>query len=98
MAAYLIASYRVTNPEGYQAYPPAVLPVLDQHGAELLVADFNSEALEGEPSPVTVVVRFPSKAAARAWYQSPEYQDIAHLRTDNTQGTLVFTDAFAPPT
>ena len=98
MAAYVIASYRVTNPESYQAYPPAVLPVLERHNAELLVADFNSEAVEGEPAPVTVVLRFPSKEAARAWYQSPEYQEIAHLRTDNAEGTIVFVDGFAPPT
>ena len=97
MAAYLVANYRVTNPEAYQAYPPAVLPTLKQHGAQLLVADFNGESLEGEPAPVTVVVKFASKEALRAWYDSPEYQDIAHLRKDNTEGNLVCVDEFVMP-
>ena len=39
MAAYLIANYRITNPEAYRAYPPAVLPTLATHGAEVLAAD-----------------------------------------------------------
>jgi uncharacterized protein (DUF1330 family) len=26
------------------------------------------------------------KAAVRAWYESPGYQAIRHLRTDNTEG------------
>ncbi|MEO6028952.1 MAG: DUF1330 domain-containing protein [Candidatus Binatia bacterium] len=97
MAAYLIANYRITNPEAYGAYPSAVLPTLAAHGAEILVADYASEAIEGQPSSVTVVARFPSKEAARAWYDSPEYQAIVRLRTDNTEGFLVLADGFVMP-
>ncbi len=39
MAAYIVANYRVTNSESFKAYPPAVLPTLSAHGAEVLVAD-----------------------------------------------------------
>ncbi|MFQ5691297.1 MAG: DUF1330 domain-containing protein [Gemmatimonadota bacterium] len=97
MAAYLVANYRITNSESYAAYPPAVVPTLASHDAEILVADYESEALEGDPSSVTVVLRFPSKEAARAWYDSPEYQSIVHLRTDNSQGFVVLTEEFARP-
>ena len=47
MAAYIVANYRVTNPESFKAYAPAVLPTLLAHGAEVLVADVESEAIEG---------------------------------------------------
>jgi uncharacterized protein (DUF1330 family) len=97
MAAYLIANYRITNQESYAAYPPAVVPTLVSHGAEILVADYASEAIEGEPASVTVVVKFASKDAARTWYDSPEYQEILHLRTDNSEGVLMFTDGFSMP-
>ena len=97
MAGYLIANYRITNPETYEAYPPAVMPTLNAHGGEVLVADYASEPIEGEPSSVTVVVRFPSKESARAWYDSPEYQKIIHLRTDNSEGIVVFADGFVMP-
>ena len=52
MAAYLIANYRITNPEAYSAYPPAVMRTLMSHSAEVLVADYQSEPVEGEPAPV----------------------------------------------
>lgn len=94
MAAYLVANYRITDAESYKAYPPAVLPTLAAHGAEVLAADYDSEVVEGKPASVTVVLRFPSKEALRAWYDSPEYQEIIHLRTDNSEGFVVFADAF----
>lgn len=94
MAAYLVANYRITKPDAYGAYPPAVVPTLAAHGAEVLAADYESEVVEGEPSSVTIVLRFPSKEAARAWYHSPEYQKIVHLRTDNSDGFVVFADGF----
>ena len=97
MAGYLIANYKITNPEGYQAYIAAVGPTIIGHGGEILVAGEGSEAVEGEPGPVTVVLKFESKDALRAWYDSPEYQEIVHLRTDNTEGVLVFADEFVMP-
>ncbi len=95
MSAYLVANYRITNPDGYAAYPPAVAPTLEPFGGELVIADFDSEAIEGRPSPVTIVVKFPSKEAAKAWYQSDEYQAVVNLRTDNTEGFVVFVDGVA---
>jgi uncharacterized protein (DUF1330 family) len=37
-------------------------------------------------------LRFATKSAARAWYESPEYQAISHLRTDNTEGIGVLAE------
>jgi uncharacterized protein (DUF1330 family) len=97
VSAYLIANYKLTNPTAYQSYVHAVMPTLEAHGAEVLVADYESEAVEGAPHSVTIVLRFPSKEAARAWYQSPEYQAIISLRTDNADGFVVFADHFTTP-
>ena len=97
LTAYLVANYRITDPESYGAYPPAVIPTLVAYGAEILVADYASEAIEGRPSSVTVVVKFPSKDAARAWYDSPEYREIVGLRTDNSEGFLLLANEFAMP-
>lgn len=95
MAAYLIANYTITDPDGYAAYPPAVAETLAPHGAEPLVVDFNSEIVEGEPNPVTVVLKFESKAAALAWYNSSDYQAIVDLRANNTEGFVLIADAEA---
>ena len=74
-----------------------IIPTLAAHGAEILVADYGSEVVEGKPASVTIVVKFSSKEAARAWYDSPEYQAIVRVRTDNTEGFLILADGFVMP-
>lgn len=95
MSAYLIANYTITNPDGYAAYPPAVAPTLAPFGGELIVADFDSEAVEGAPSPVSIVVRFPDRQSARDWYNSDAYQAVVGLRVENTEGMLLFAEGLA---
>jgi uncharacterized protein (DUF1330 family) len=97
MSAYMVFSYTITSPEGYQAYPPAAMPTLGAHDVEVLVADYASEPKEGSPGQVTVVLRFESKEAAVAWYDSADYQAAKKLRTDNTTGTIVLCDGFVMP-
>lgn len=92
MAAYLIANYRITDPEGYALYPPEVAATLAPYGAEPLVVDFESEPVEGESQAVTIVLKFASREAARAWYDSDEYREIKHLRADHTDGFLLIAE------
>lgn len=67
------------------------------HSCEVLAADYASQAIEGEPNAVTVILKFASKNAAMAWYNSPEYQAIKHHRIDNSDGTAVVVDEWTPP-
>ena len=92
MAGYFVANYTITNQAEYKAYLAAVGPVLAAHGAETIVVDRHSELLEGSAGQVTVVLRFGTKADAKAWYESPEYLAIKRLRTDNTQGIGVLAE------
>jgi uncharacterized protein (DUF1330 family) len=92
MAGYFVANYMITNQAEYNEYIAAVRPILEAHGAENVVIDRDCELLEGAAGQVTVVLRFATKAAARAWYDSPEYQAIVHLRTDNTEGVAVIAE------
>jgi uncharacterized protein (DUF1330 family) len=94
LSAYLVFNYSITNPEGYEAYPAAAFPSIATSGAEVLVADYESEAKEGSPGKVTVVLRFESRDAATAWYESDEYQAVKHLRTDNAEGQMVLCNGF----
>jgi len=92
MAGYFVANYTITNQAEYMKYLAAVGPILTAHGAEDSVVDRDCEPLEGPAGQVTVVLRFATTAAAKAWYQSPEYQAIRHLRTDNSEGIGVIAD------
>ena len=93
MVAYTVLDYRVTDQGAYQPYLEKVVDTLNAHGAEILVADFESDAIEGDPGHVTVVLKFASKDAARGWFDSPEYQAIVSLRTDNSTGIGVLANA-----
>jgi uncharacterized protein (DUF1330 family) len=97
VAGYLIANYNITNPEAYQGYLAVVAPTIVAHGGEILVAGDGSETLEGNAGAITVVLKFPSKKALHSWYDSPEYQEIIHLRTDNTDGFVVSSETFVVP-
>ncbi|MDX1440525.1 MAG: DUF1330 domain-containing protein [Rubricoccaceae bacterium] len=95
--AYLIANYNVTNQEGYDAYFASVGPTILSRRGEILVAGPCGKPVEGTPAEMTVVLRFPSMDALQDWYDSPEYREIINLRVDNTEGHMVFAEAFAMP-
>jgi uncharacterized protein (DUF1330 family) len=95
--AYVVANFRITDAEGYSAYPPLARPMLAAHGAEVLAVDRDSEVLEGRAGHNTVVIRFPSKEVARAFYDSPEYREIVGLRTNNSEGFMVLIEGVAAP-
>jgi len=98
MAAYVIASYDITDPKGYEPYVPGVVPLLAKHGAEILVADYDLKALEGERRSVIVVLRFASEEAALAWYNDPAYAPVRKIRLDASRnGSLVLAKGFVPP-
>lgn len=99
MSAYVIVSYDVRDEEGFEGYVPGVLPLLEKHGAEILVADMDVQPLEGEKHGVYVVLRFDSEEAARAWYDDPAYEpvrEIRHSSCDNNH--MVLAQGFVPPT
>jgi uncharacterized protein (DUF1330 family) len=92
MAGYFVANYTITNQAEYQEYLASVGPSLQAHGAESVALDRDSDLLEGSAGKVTVVLRFASKEAALAWYESPEYRAVRHLRTDNTEGVAAIAE------
>lgn len=93
MEGYFVLNYRINDRAAYEPYLAKVMQTLIAHDAEILVADFESKKIEGDAGHVTVVLKFPSKEAATRWYQSPEYQEILKLRTDNCDGIAVLADA-----
>ena len=98
MSAYIIVSYDVTDPAGYEPYVPGVVPLLQKHGAEILVADREAKGLESEARGVNVVLRFESEGAAMAWYNDPDYGPVKKIRLNSTaKATMVLAKQFVPP-
>ena len=98
MAVYVIVSYDIADPKAFEPYVPGVFPLLQKHGAEILVADFGAKAIEGEKQGVYVVLKFESEEAAMNWYNDPDYEPIRKIRFDSTvNGTMVLSPQFVMP-
>jgi len=94
MAAYFIAQYVVHNPELYREYQKDAGPSIQAAGGELVVFDAGAEVVEGSPpGPQTVILKFEDSEAARAWYDSPDYQAIVGKRLDATEGFAVISQS-----
>ena len=94
MAAFFIAQYQVTDAALYGEYSAGAGPTLKQYGAELIAFDSAAEPIEGDaPGPQTVIIRFESTEAAKAWYNSSEYQAVVGKRLAATTGFAVISQS-----
>jgi uncharacterized protein (DUF1330 family) len=82
MAAYIVATVTITDPEKFGDYVKAIAGLSEKHGGEYLVRGKVEQVLEGDvPADQRVVVsRFPTAEAAIAYARSPEYLAGAKLR------------------
>lgn len=93
MSAYIIIHNVVTDPLQMQQYVPSAIETLTAHGAEILVVADEATVLEGSPPfPRTIILKFSSSEAAKAWYESPEYREALPLRLQASQGYAVLVD------
>jgi uncharacterized protein (DUF1330 family) len=94
MATYFIAQYVVNDAKLYREYQAAAGPSIQAAGGEVVAFDVAAETVEGAPpGPQTVIVKFESTAAAKAWYASPGYQAVVGKRLAATQGFAVIAQS-----
>jgi uncharacterized protein (DUF1330 family) len=95
MTTYLINHLRipggVPHAEGL-TYLEKVEATFKPYGGKWLVLGGPDEVLEGAWPGSVVLMEFPDIDTAKQWYNSPEYQEILHLRTDNTVSDLILVD------
>jgi uncharacterized protein (DUF1330 family) len=85
MAVYYIGNYDITDMEVFQHYPPKVLALLPKYGGEVLASDIEAVKLEGTPTTMNAIVKFPSLESAMGFYNDPEYQEkIRPIRIKST--------------
>ena len=90
--AYLLVQGHVTDREGFKAYNAALPPIYHKYGGEYLalVPAPLVEVAEGPAENRSIVLaRFPSREAARAFWDSPEYAEAKKLREG--KGTFFVT-------
>ena len=95
MAALYIGSYDIVDPGEFQKYPPLVLSLLPRYGGEVLASDTAGVLVEGTLRTMNAVIRFPSKDAALALYNDPDYQEAKRIRQASTRSiSMVLVEEF----
>ena len=88
--AYAIAHLRTPQfNDDVLDYLERVQSTLDPFGGQFLVHGADVEVREGAWPGTIVVIQFPDAAAAGGWYESPAYQAILPLRTNNIDGDAI---------
>ena len=81
MSGYIIAHVQVTNPTQYEEYKKWSTLAMQAHKAEVCVRGGQVQVLEGDWAPERVVIlKFPTFAAAKAFYETPEYLQAREAR------------------
>ena len=82
MKYYSVAELTVTDRGWVRDYVARVTPMVERHGGRYLARTTNVERIEGERPPMGVVllIEWPSKEAADAFYASEEYRPYKERR------------------
>jgi uncharacterized protein (DUF1330 family) len=65
---------------------------LAPYGGRFIVHGDPADMREGADPGDVIIIEFPDRAHAAQWYESPAYQAILPLRTDNSVSTVLLID------
>ena len=90
MAHYIVAEITITDREEYARYEAGFMAIFSRYQGKMLAVEEQPELLEGQwPHSRTVLVEFPDREQAMAWYQCEHYQALAQHRKRASSGNLV---------
>ena len=93
MAAYVFGDVEVTDPVAYDQYRKQVPAVIAAFGGRYLARGAPAEVLSGGwQLKRTVVLEFPSVAAVKAFWESPEYKPLRAIREKAARSNLVMVE------
>lgn len=99
MKYYAVVEVAVTDDSWVADYLPIVTALVHKHGGQYLARTMTMEKVEGsrELPTVFVVIEWPSKEAAMAFYEDPEYQPHlqARLAGSHSEFALIAGDDIA---
>ncbi len=94
MSAYMIARVEVSDLEKFKLYAAAAGPVTQKFGGKYLARGGELAGLENfdDDGKRVVIIEFSDMNTAKAWYNSPEYQEAKKLREDAAVGNFLIVD------
>ncbi|WP_296746363.1 DUF1330 domain-containing protein [Mesorhizobium sp.] len=98
MTAYAVAHMRHATPGPWMAdYLGRIDATLTPFGGRFVVHGGAVEVVENDWPGHLIVIEFPDRQHVRGWYDSPAYQAILKLRTDNSDSDVIFVDGVEYP-
>lgn len=98
MAAYIIVEVDVHNPQEYEEYKALTPASLQPFNGKFIVRGGAAETLEGDWQPKRMVVlEFPTKQAAKAWWSSDEYAPAKALRQRTATTQMILMEGYTMP-
>jgi uncharacterized protein (DUF1330 family) len=95
MSAYVFAFIDVQDPERYKEYAARVPPTIAAFGGTYVVRNGAKHPLEGNmPDRRAVLLKFPSVAQAKAWYESDAYKECRAIRTSASTGDIFIVEGW----
>lgn len=94
MACYMTANLTITDPSWVETYIPAVHALVEKHGGRYIAQSTEVTVVEGDgPAPsVSVILEFPDRATAEAWYNDAEYKPWLEARQAGSTGEALMFD------
>lgn len=93
MAVFMIIQARISDAQKFSAYTALVPALVARFGGRYRVLGGVTTVLEGQwPEVKTVVSEWPSRAAAEAFWASPEYRAALALREGAGEFNVVLID------
>ena len=94
MSVYVVGRVTISDPSWVEGYIPNVQALVESHGGRYLVRSTEFDVVEehGAPPSVVVVIEFPTKEAAGAFYASAEYQPWIEAREAGSETELILVD------
>jgi uncharacterized protein (DUF1330 family) len=87
---YVVAEMEITDPAWVRPYVAAVTGMVEAHGGRYLARTGAVEALEGGDSPrISLLIEWPSREAALAFYGSEEYRPYRESRMAGARTRLL---------
>jgi len=97
MPAYVVANVEIHDPKGYRAYTAETPASIARHGGRFAARAGRTEVLEGDwPYNRLVILEVPTYEDAKAWYESPDYQELIEIRHTTATSLLVLVDGAEP--
>ena len=96
MKAYIVVDVNITDPTRYEDYKKLTPPSLVPFDGKFIVRGGATQTLEGSWAPGRVVMlEFPSKEKALAWWSSKEYAPAKALRQQTSVTQMILVEGVA---